>query len=132
MKEKTYLTSVRFHLCLKGMWADDYYIERNITSSDVEFLEGNDGEKESNGKKKGKMSKPEKRTSVVDKARPLLTIPDLSGLQDDGDVDMNDIMLVFHHKLTKGLTLSHTQPGELRKWPTSSLHGTQAKRHWPV
>ena len=69
MKEKTYLTSVRFHLCLKGMWADDNYIERNITSSDVEFLEGNDGEKESNGKKKGKMSKPEKRTSVVDKAR---------------------------------------------------------------
>lgn len=43
-KERNYQTLVRFFLCSTSMWADDD-IERNITSSDVDFLEGNEEKK---------------------------------------------------------------------------------------
>ena len=38
------------HLCLTRMWADDH-LEHNITSSDVEFLEGITGNDEESGEK---------------------------------------------------------------------------------
>ena len=64
-------------------------IERNITSSDVEFLEGEDEEKKNNGKVTRKAKdKPENTRVLIDKARDLLTTSDLSGLQ--ADVEMND------------------------------------------
>jgi hypothetical protein len=42
LEERNYQIWVRFHLCSTSMWADDD-IERDITSSDVDFLEGGDG-----------------------------------------------------------------------------------------
>ena len=90
---------MRFHFCLRRTRADNG-IEQNITSSDIDFLEGDDI---SDAKK----DKTEKHASV-DKTR---TTPDLSGLErkDDSDVDMldSDIMSVLDQIIDKELTLSH-------------------------
>ena len=79
----------------------DNNIEQNITSSDIDFLEGDDI---SDAKK----DKTEKHVSVG-KTRTTL---DLSGLEckDDSDVDMldSDIMSVLDQIIDKELTLSHT------------------------
>jgi hypothetical protein len=89
---KKYQTTVRLHLCSTSMWADDD-IERNITSSDVEFLEGKDSNKKSNAKTLGKVKdKPE--SEPFNNAGHVLTTPDLTGLIHDDDVDMSDIMSV--------------------------------------
>ena len=74
-------------MCSMRMWADDD-IERNITSSDVEFLEG--------GEISDKTSKEKDKPASVDKGNT--TPPDLSGIgHRDKDVDMHDsdIMSVF-------------------------------------
>lgn len=109
LAKQSYQISVRLHLCLASIWADDN-IERNITSSDIEFLEGEDEEKKSISKTtRKKKDKPENSRTSIDKAKHALTASDLSsGLQADGDVDMNDIMLVYDQIIDKGLTLSHT------------------------
>jgi hypothetical protein len=93
------------------MWTDDD-IERNITSSDVEFLEGKDSKKENNATslRKGK-DKPESARASFDNARHGLTTPDLTGLHEDDDVDMNDIMSVHDQMIDNELTLAHRQPG---------------------
>lgn len=90
------------------MWADDE-IERNITSSDVEFLEGEDNKEKTTRKEVKK--KPASVSASFNNARHVLTTPDLSV-----DVDMNDIMSVFDSTKTfkKELTLC-TQPGGPRK-----------------
>ena len=90
-----------------SMRADDNNVEQNITSSDVEFLEGEDKEKMSYGKtiRKTKGAGFQENTcDFIDKARHALTTSklDLSGLQDDGDVDMNNIMLVPDQMIDKG------------------------------
>jgi hypothetical protein len=54
-EERKYQPLVRFRLCLTSIWADND-IERNITSSDVEFLEGEDKDDMSEAKK----DKPER------------------------------------------------------------------------
>lgn len=97
LAERNYLTLVRLYSCSMNMQADNI-VERNITSSDVEFLEGEDEEKKDNGKatRKGKdkpekgKDKPENTRVLIDKARHMLTTSDLSesGLQ--ADVEMND------------------------------------------
>ena len=78
------------------MWADDN-IERNITSSDVEFLAGDELEDKTTRGKTTRKKIPENTRSLIDKARHALMTPDLSGVQPDGDVDMimGDIMLVL-------------------------------------
>jgi hypothetical protein len=90
----------------------DYNLERNITSSDVDFLEGEDEEKKSNAKVPKKKNKPENAHVSVDNAKHVLTTPDLSGLEHkaDSDVVMNDvdIMSVLDLIIDKELTLSHT------------------------
>ena len=70
-------------------------IERNITSSDVEFLEGRDVDEDleiaaTRRIVKGKPESPQAFSNV----EHVLT-SDLSGLQTDFDVDMNEIMLVL-------------------------------------
>lgn len=96
---RSYLTSVRLHLCSTTVLADESNLERNITSSDVEYLTGRDGEKEGDGKVSKKTrkikDKPEHHDtrSFIDKARQMT--PERSGVMVDGDVDMSDIMLVF-------------------------------------
>jgi len=89
---------VGLHLCSTSMWADDD-IERNITSSDVEFLEGEDLKKKSNVKTLRKIKdKPESSHASIDNARHVLATPDLSGLKrkaDEDDDDMNNIMSVL-------------------------------------
>ena len=90
-----------------SMRADDNNVERNIMSSNVEFLEGEDKEKTSYGKtiRKVKGAGSQENThDFIDKARHVLTMPtsDLSGLQDDGNVNMNNIMLVPDQMIDKG------------------------------
>ena len=128
LEGKTYriTVSLRLHLFSTSITAHDLAddIERNITSSDVEFLEGH--EEEDSGKKNKATTgmvikdKPESITdNAIDNA---LTTSDLSGLQNDAseDVEMNDadIMSVFdqiNDKVDKGLTLlSHTAPRPLK------------------
>ena len=82
-------------------------------SSDIEFLEGEDKEKTSYGKtirKTKGAGRQENTCDFIDKARHALTMPtsDLSSLHDDGNVDMNNIMLVPDQIIDKILTtLSH-------------------------
>ena len=83
------------------MWTDDD-IERNITSSDVEFLEGED-HKEKTTKKEVK-NKPASVSASFNNARHVLTTPDLSA--DHLDVDMNDIMSVFDSTKTSEMELT--------------------------
>jgi hypothetical protein len=107
-EERNYQTLVRFHLYYStSMWADDD-IERNITSSDVEFLTGEDVEKVSNGTTK--KDKQESNHAFVDNAKHVLTTPDLSGFEggaNSEDVVTND-MSVLDQIIDKELTLSHT------------------------
>ena len=103
--------------CLR-LWADDSNIlERNITSSDVEFLEGRDFKENSSAKtsRKIKDKLENAHASIDSNARhvPVLTLttPDLSGLKHKADcdnVDMNDsdIMSVLDQIIDKELTLS--------------------------
>ena len=97
-ERRTYQTLVGLHLCSTSMWADDD-IERNITSSDVEFLEGEDLKKKSNVKTSRKIKdKPESSCASIDNARHVLATLDLSGLKhkaDEDDDDMNNIMPVL-------------------------------------
>jgi hypothetical protein len=96
-ERRTYQTLVRLHLCSTSMWADDD-LERNITSSDVEFLEGEDLKKKSIVKTSRKIKdKPESSRASIDNARHVLATSDLSGLKRkaDDDDDMNDIMSVL-------------------------------------
>jgi hypothetical protein len=93
-ERRTYQTLVRLHLCSTSMWADDD-IERNVTSSDVEFLEGEDLKKKSNVKTSRKIKdKPESSRASIDNARHVLATSDLSGLKRKADDDMNDIITV--------------------------------------
>ena len=88
LEKKTYQTLVRLHFCPMSMCADDE-IERNITSSDVKFLEGDDSKEKSNAKKMRKVKdKPESADVSFNKTRHVLTTSlDLSaGLIRDGDV----------------------------------------------
>jgi hypothetical protein len=89
------------------MCADDD-IERNITSSDVEFLEGDDSKEKSNAKKTRKVNSKDSADVSFNNTRHVLTTSDLSGasLIHDGDVDMN-IMSVHDQMIDKELTLSH-------------------------
>lgn len=110
LKKRTYRTLVRLlHLCEHlGWW---YILERNITSSDVEFLEGEDSVKEKKVKTFESLKiKDKPEGSRVDNARHVLATPDLPGLKHkDSDVDMmSDIMSVLDQKTDKELTLSHT------------------------
>ena len=98
------------------MWTDDD-IERNITSSDVEFLEGEDLKKKGNAKTSRKIKdKLQSTRASIDNARHVLVTPDLSSLKrkaDDDDDDMNDIMSVLDQISTftrNLLTLPHTAP----------------------
>ena len=90
------------------MWADGD-IERNITSSDVEFLEGEDSKEKDDAKTSRKVGKDklpvESARASSDNARHVLTTPDLSGLLHDEDVDMN--VSVHDQMIDKELTLSH-------------------------
>jgi hypothetical protein len=96
LAERTYQSLVRIRLCSTSMRLADDYIERNITSSDVEFLlEGSDVEKKHTNTRKIK-------TNLKPQSASMTT--DLSGLK-DCDVDMNDIMLVPEQMTDKGLTL---------------------------
>ena len=93
------------------MWTDDN-LEQNITSSDIDFLEGEDEEENSNAKISKKKDKPAESAHVsVDNTKHALTTPDLSGLEHkaDSDVVMNnvDIMSVLDQIIDKKLTLSH-------------------------
>ena len=98
------------------MWADDY-IERNITSSDVEFLEGqdfNEGSDVSMKLAKDKPASPRASASINN----TLTTPDLSGLKHkadqlptadhDDDIYMDDIMSVLNKPLTWNLLNCHS------------------------
>jgi hypothetical protein len=81
------------------MWADDLDdIERNITSSNVEFLEGRDSDskKKSNATLRKVKDKPESASASFDNTRHS---PDVPGLIHDHDDDMNDIMSV-HDQMT--------------------------------
>lgn len=84
-------------MCSMRMLADDSDdIERNITSSDVDFLEGEDAEPEdvdekTNTKTSKTKDKPESAHVSVDN----LTIPDLSSLEHDVDMNNSDIMSVI-------------------------------------
>jgi hypothetical protein len=93
----------------------DNIIERNITSSDVEFLEGEDEDKKNNdkGTRKAK-DKPENSRVLIDKARHMLTTSDLSGLQ--ADVEMNDNRSVTDQMIDKRTYFINCQPGGLRKY----------------
>ena len=98
-------------------WPADKIIERNITSSDVEFLEGEDEEKKSNHPiekvtRKAK-DKPENTRVLIDKAKNLLMTSDLSGLQ--VDVEMNDNRSVHDQMIDKRTYFINWQPGGLRK-----------------
>ena len=90
------------------MWTD-YNLERNITSSDVDFLEGEDEEKKSNAKV-SKKNKPENAHVSVDNAKHVLTTTDLSSLEHkaNSDVVMNDVDIMSVQIIDKELTLSHT------------------------
>lgn len=118
-EERNYQTLVRFHLYLTSMWADDDTIERNITSSDVEFLTGEDVEKVSKGTTKKDKQESNRVHAFVDNAKHVLTTPDLSGFEggaDSEDVVMND-MSVLDQIIDKELTLYYnTQPGGPRKY----------------
>jgi hypothetical protein len=98
------------------MWADDY-IERNITSSDVEFLEGEDFNEESDVSKKIK-DKPESPRASINNT---LATPDLPGLGNkadqlptadhDDDIYMDDVMSVLNKPLTWNLLYrAHCSP----------------------
>jgi hypothetical protein len=92
----------------------DNIIERNITSSDVEFLEGEDEEKKNKGKVTRKAKdKPENTRILIDKARHMLTTSDLSGLQ--ADVEMNDNRSVLDQMIDKRTYFINWQPGGLCK-----------------
>lgn len=97
LEEKTYQTSVRLRLRLKSsMWADTNDIERNITSSDVEFLEGGDSQKKSDTMMSKKVEdKQESAHAPFDSASHVLTTSDLSGVIHSEDVEMNDVMSVY-------------------------------------
>jgi hypothetical protein len=98
----------------------DNIIERNITSSDVEFLEGKDEEKKNDGKVTRKVKdKPENTRVLIDKARHMLMTSDLSGLQ--ADVEMNDDRSVHDQMIDKGTYIINWQPGGLRKHPTGTV-----------
>ena len=118
LAERTYLTTVRLYLCSTSMhWPADEIIERNITSSDVEFLEGEDEEKKSNHPiekvtRKAK-DKPENTRVLIDKAKNSLMTSDLSGLQ--VDVEMNDNRSVHDQMIDKRTYFINWQPGGLRK-----------------
>jgi hypothetical protein len=103
----------------------DYDKERNITSSDVEFLEGRDVEKENNVKTTwGGKDKPESTPSRASSIEHVSMSSDLSGFQAaDCDADMNDIMLVMDQMTDKRDLLYHTQPGGR----TVYFHSSQAK-----
>jgi hypothetical protein len=111
-ERRTYQTLVRLYLCFMSMWADDD-IEQNITSSDVEFLEGEDSKIKGNVKTSKKIKdRPESTHVSIDNARHVLVTPDLSGLKRKAaaDDDMNEIMSVLEHMIDKELTLLHTVP----------------------
>jgi hypothetical protein len=117
-ERRTYQPLVRLPLCSTSMWTEDD-IERNITSSDVEFLEGEDLKKKGNAKTSRKIKdKPQSTRASIDNARHVLATPDLSGLKRkaDDDDDMNDIMSVLDQidqisTFTRNLlTLPHTAP----------------------
>ena len=127
---RAYQTLVRFHVCSMSMWADDD-IERSITSSDVEFLEGEDSKKKSNTKTSRKIKdKPESTRASIDNARRALATPDLSGLKRKADDDdMNDIMSVLDQIIDKELTLSHSaKKGKLRQAHSPESESTAVKR----
>jgi hypothetical protein len=69
-------------------------IERNITSSDVEFLQGRDEDEDLDcvaTRRTWIKGKPDSSQASVEH----VFTSDLSGLQTDNDVDMNGIMLVL-------------------------------------
>ena len=109
LEGKTYQILVRLHLHSMSMCADDD-IERNITSSDVEFLEGDNSKDKSNAKKTRKVNskdKPESADVPFNNTRHVLKTSDLSAsLIHNDDVDMN-IMSVHDQMIDKELTLSH-------------------------
>ena len=90
----------------------DNIIERNITSSDVEYLVGEDEEKKNDGKVRKAKDKPENTRVLIDKARHMLTTSDLSGLQ--ADVEMNDNRSVPYQMMDKRTYFINWQPGGLR------------------
>jgi hypothetical protein len=114
-RERKYQPLVRFRLCLTSVVCADHDddIERNITSSDVEFLEGEDKDDMSDAKT-SKKDKPEKTRASIHNA---LTTPNLSGLEHT-DVNMNisesglDMSVLFWQVdkivIDKELTFSHT------------------------
>jgi hypothetical protein len=128
-----------------SMWADDD-IERNITSSDIEFLEGED-EKEGNARTSKKKDKPESTRTAIENAKNVfkLTTSDLSGLEHEAaseDVNMNDSS-VFDKTIDKELTLSHTarrspqiasplQSSERTLALANLSHGTLKYNKYPV
>lgn len=124
---RTYQTSVRLHLYLTSTWRADDILDRNITSSDVEYLEGRDLEKKSSGKTTRKIKdKPESTRVSIDNARHMLTASDLSGFQADCDIDMNEIALVIDQMIDKGTYFIAHSPVD----PTNNpqLDSTAVKR----
>jgi len=77
-------------------------IERNITSSDVEFLEGNDSKENSNTTSKTMRKVKDKTESAHAPFDNALTTPDLPGTlatHDDVDIMMDDIYVSVHDQI---------------------------------
>ena len=105
LEKKTYQISVRLHLCLTRMWADDDNLEQN---SDVS-LEERDFIKKGNAmtwKKKKENPVNTRGACVSSDNTKLLTTTDLSGMEDDDDIYIKDIMSVNDQIINKKLTLS--------------------------
>ena len=109
-------------MCSMSMWADDG-IEWDITSSNVEFLEGEslNIEREGTNAKTSKDKRESARASVM--VDNILTTPDLPNLEHkgDSDIDMNDsdIMSVLDQIMDKELTFSHSPPAPVPASSTS-------------
>ena len=105
LEKKTYQISMRLHLCLTRMWADDDNLEQN---SDVS-LEERDFIKKGNAmtwKKKKENPVNTRGACVSSDNTKLLTTTDLSGMEDDDDIYIKDIMSVNDQIINKKLTLS--------------------------